>query len=328
MTAEELRTCAYRVYYQENTIAIEAFHALTDGYGAIASFTTLVAEYLRLKYGISIPVTHTLIDLDELPADHETSDAYQIYQEGKPLLQPNRYAYQIPGQAVPSRMVQISNKTISTDRLLAVSRKYGVSMTALLSTVMAQSVMEIQRYHHPSGKIKPVRVMVPVDLRRMFPSKTLRNFILYALPTMEAEETALPLQDRLRSFREQMKQQIEHKRLASIMAYNVRAQKTWFFRLFPLVLKRMILRIGNRFFGEVNSSVTVTNLGNVTLPDEMAPYVSRIEVTLTPRLRSPYNCAVIAYSGALSINVSRFCPKPELETVFFRNLDLILQENV
>lgn len=47
MTKKELRECAYRVLYKDKKVSIEAFHALTDGYGAIASFTTLVAEYLR-----------------------------------------------------------------------------------------------------------------------------------------------------------------------------------------------------------------------------------------------------------------------------------------
>lgn len=328
MTAEELHTCAYRVYYQEKTIAIEAFHALTDGYGAIASFTTLVAEYLRLKYNISIPVAHTLINLNEPPTFQELSDAYLTYQEGKPFLQPNRYAYQLPGRAPHLRSVLISNKTISTDALLTASRRFGVSMTTLLSTVMAQSVMEIQNCHASPKRIKPVRVMVPVDLRRMFPSLTLRNFILYALPTMEPSDLTRPLSERLNKFRDQLKQQIERRRLASIMAYNVRAQESWFFRWIPLSIKRLILRIGNRFFGEVNSSVTVTNLGNVTLPQEMTAYVQRIDVTLTPRIRSPYNCAVIAYNGNLSINISRFCLEPELETVFFRNLDCALQETL
>lgn len=328
MTPEELRACAYRVYYQEKTIAIEAFHALTDGYGAIASFTTLVAEYLRLKYDISIPVTNTLIDLNEPPAIQEMTDAYPAYEEGEPLLQPNRYAYQLPGQAPNLRTVLISNKTLSTDALLAASRCFGVSLTTLLSTVMAQSVMEVQNSHVSSGRRRPVRIMVPVDLRRMFPSRTLRNFILYALPTLEPSDFSRPLAERLNDFREQLSHQIERRRLASIMAYNVRTQDAWFFRWIPLTVKRLILRIGNRFFGEVNSSVTVTNLGNVTLPEAMKGFVRRIEVTLTPRLRSPYNCAVIAYNGNLSINISRFCPEPELETVFFRNLDALLQETL
>lgn len=112
--------------------------------------------------------------------------------------------------------------------------------------------------------------------------------------------------------------------MASIMAYNVKTQRSWYFQLVPLFIKCALMRLAYRYFGESNSSVTVTNLGNVKLPEEMQHYVKHIDVKLTPRVRSPYNCAVISYNGILSINVSRFPQKSELERVFFRNLDVII----
>lgn len=324
MTKKEIRECAYRVLYQGKNIAIEAFHALTDGYGAIASFTTLVAEYLRLKHGIHIPVEKTLIDLKETPAQDEVTDSYLEYQTGKPLLVPSRYAYQLPGQSPFAHGVQTCRHLIPTQVLLDASHRYGVSMTALLSTAMADAVMEIQNRHLGSHQAKPVRIMVPVDLRRMFPSKTLRNFILYALPTMEPQDSGKPFGELLRSFGKQMHNQIERSRLASIMAYNVRTQQAWYFRFIPWFVKRACLRFGYRFFGESNSSVTVTNLGNVQLPELMQPFVENIEVILTPRARSPYGCAVISYDGQVTINISRFGREPELEDVFFQKLYAVL----
>ena len=32
---------------------------------------------------------------------------------------------------------------------------------------------------------KPIKVLIPVNLRRLFPSKTLRNFVLYATPGVD-----------------------------------------------------------------------------------------------------------------------------------------------
>ena len=55
MRMEEIRRCAYRIFYSGSEIHIEAFHALTDGYGAILSFRTRVAEYLRIRYGLQSP---------------------------------------------------------------------------------------------------------------------------------------------------------------------------------------------------------------------------------------------------------------------------------
>lgn len=166
--------------------------------------------------------------------------------------------------------------------------------------------------------------MVPVDLRRMFPSRTLRNFILYVLPTLEPEDNEKDLSALLGSFGKQMASQLDKDILASIMAYNVRTQNSWYFRIVPMSVKLALMRLAYRFFGESNNTVTVTNLGNVRLPEEMQPYVEGIEVTLTPRVRSPYNCAILSYNGQLSIRISRFLKDSELEGIFMRNLNSLV----
>ena len=321
MSLQEIHSCAYRVFYNANQISIEAFHALTDGYGAIASFTTLVAEYLRLKHGIEIPSELTLRDLEEAPADHETRDAYLQHYQGDPLHLPSRYAYQLPGKTRDNWNVMTTVRDYSIRDILDAAHRHSVSTTTLLSGIMAASIMELQQRHVAPGKEKPVRVMIPVDLRRMFSSSTLRNFILYALPTMEPGDEKLPIRELLHRFQDQMKEQLNPKRMASIMAYNVRTQAHVLFRCIPMGLKCAIMRLAYKFFGESNSSITLTNLGNVTLPAEMAPHVQSMQCILTPRAGSPYNCAVIALNGRLTITFSRFCRQPELEAVFFAKLD-------
>ncbi len=327
MTKEELRFCAYRVYYQGNTVAIEAFHALTDGYGAIASFTTLVAEYLRLKHGVHIPVCETLVDVEQPPMLREVEDSFLQYEQGEPLHLPSRFSYQLPGGDSLRGRIRTNAYTIPVGELLEASRKQGVSITALLSTVMAASIMEVQQAKG-MGPVRPVRIMVPVDLRRMFPSRTLRNFVLYALPTLEPKDSQKPISELTENFAGQIKQQLQQDSLASIMAYNVRLQQSWLFQRIPLGLKCTLMRLIYRFFGESNSSVTVTNLGNVTLPQEMRPFVEHMDVVLTPRVRSPYGCAILSYNGQLSINISRFPKDSALDSFFARNLSAVLGREV
>ncbi len=321
MSREEIESCAYRLYYRGRDVSLEAFHAVTDGYGAVASFTTLVAEYLRLRHGAEIPVSNTLREISEEPADHELEDSYLTRRGDTPLHLPSRWAYQLP-PADSLEQVHTCARTYPTEGLLKAARAQGVSLTALFCGIMASSIMEIQQRHRK--KLQPVRIMVPVDLRRMFQSKTLRNFILYALPTLEPGEEKLPLRELLGKFQRQMKEQVEPERMAAIMAYNVKAQEVWCFRYIPLLLKRGVLRLLYRFFGESNSSITLTNLGNVCFPKEMEPYVDRMQVILTPRAGSPYNCAVISCAGQVTINLSRFCPTAELEELFFQRLEQVL----
>ena len=118
--------------------------------------------------------------------------------------------------------------------------------------------------------------------------------------------------------------QIDKDRLASMMAYYVRTQSNPLFRYIPRGLKFACLRLGYRFFGESNSSVTVTNLGNFKLPEEMAPYIQSVEVIMTPRVQSPYGCSIISYGDTLTVNISTFRRKSELDEVFDRNLNRLL----
>ena len=253
----------------------------------------------------------------------ELEDAYLEHEEGKPLHLPSRYSYQLPGgngnrDAIHSHTIQLPTQT-----LLDASRAQGVSINTLISAVMAAAIMELQQ-KRPGSRIRPVRIMVPLDLRRLFPSRTLRNFVLYVLPTMEPEEYGKPFRNLLQNFSSQIQTQSQRDKLASIMAYNVGLQRAWYFRIIPLSIKLAIMRLIYRYFGESNSSLTLTNLGNIRLPEQMQPYVQGIEVHLTPRVRSPYNCSIISYNGTLSIHISRFPKDSELEEIFRRRLDAVL----
>lgn len=324
MSRSELESCAFRIYYRDADISIEAFHALADGYGAIACFTTLVSEYLRLKYGCEIPVKDTLLDPDETPSLPEVEDGYEKYANGTPTRIPGRFAYQLPDHQDHAKIYAHTIR-LPVQTLLDAAHAYGVSLNTLLSAVMADAVMELQQQNAHSKKQKPVRIMVPVDLRRLFPSRTLRNFVLYTLPTIEPTEFGLSMTELIQSFDRQIREQAQKEKLASIMAYNVRKQNAWYYRMIPLPLKLKIIWLGCRLFGASNSSITLTNLGSLRLPEEMQPYVRDIFVTLTPRAQSPYNCGILSYNGQLTIQISRFPEVSELERIFEHKLEEYLK---
>ena len=325
MSREELHRCAYRVYYQGNRISIEAFHALTDGHGAIASLTALTAEYLRLKHGIHTTAEDTLIDLTLPTQPHETEDSFLRYTGDHSRHVPSRFAYQLPGGKLPRETIHVCRYNLPVNTLLETARRHGTTVNTLLSTLMADTIMEIQKRQSPK-KLLPVRIMVPVNLRKLFPSRTLRNFSYYVLPTLEPETAGKPLRERLHSFHSQIETQLQKDQLSAVITNNVRLQNSWYFRIIPLPIKCILMRLICSFFGERTSSITVTNLGNVQLPQSVAKYVTHMEVTLTPRILSPYGCTVLSYNGNLSIHISRFTENRQLEDIFFQKLTQIIDD--
>ena len=67
----KVRQCAFRVLVYKNRVAVEFFHALTDGTGALVFVKTLLAEYLSEKYGLSVPAEKGVLGRLEEPAPEE-----------------------------------------------------------------------------------------------------------------------------------------------------------------------------------------------------------------------------------------------------------------
>ncbi|MBQ4543633.1 MAG: hypothetical protein IJA19_05645, partial [Clostridia bacterium] len=76
MSRKEMRKCAFRVIVYKNRIAVEFFHSLTDGTGALVFLKNLLAEYLEQKYSISVPLEYGVVDRRQKPADEETEDSF------------------------------------------------------------------------------------------------------------------------------------------------------------------------------------------------------------------------------------------------------------
>ena len=60
MSVKEQRRCCFRVLYHEKRVAVEFFHVLTDGSGALIFFKNLLAQYIWLRYGEASPLEEGL----------------------------------------------------------------------------------------------------------------------------------------------------------------------------------------------------------------------------------------------------------------------------
>ena len=88
----------------------------------------------------------------------------------------------------------------------------------------------------------------------------------------------------------------------------------------PLFLKNIALKIAFKAVGERKICLAMSNLGNVTLPAAMTPYVQRMDFILAPQASAPHNCSALSYQGKLYINFIRSTQEPELEAHFCRVL--------
>lgn len=317
----EMRRCAFRVLFYENRIAVEFFHALTDGNGGLVFLKTLTAEYLTQKYGIAVTSGDGVLNRKELPDDRELVDSF-LENEG-PVSKSRREAtaYLLTGTREWDGYLNVTTGILRVPEVRALAHRYQVSVTTLLVSVMILSILEIQNRHVPDRRRqKPVKVLVPVNLRKFFDSNTLRNFALYITPGIDPKMGDYTLEEILKSVHHQMGMELTRKQMSARITVNVRTEKSLALKVVPLFLKNAAMKLVYNIVGEKKSCITFSNLGAVALPAEMQPYVERLDFILGAQAICPNNCSAISYGEQLIINFTRSIEEAELERIFFTHL--------
>ena len=320
MSRRELSRNCLRVLVYRNRIAVEFFHSLTDGHGGSVFLATLVARYLELRYGIRIPPEGAVRDPDEPAPAAETEDSFLKYAAGSAASENETKAYRLHGVKERDGFRHLTTGTVDTSALLDAAHRYGVSVTAFLAAVMAESVIAIQAAEIPAKRQKPVRITVPVDLRKLFPSSTLRNFALVLNVGVDPRFGSYTLEDLCRVIWHRIQAEATPQNMAGMIAANVEPQKVTLLRLAPVWLKNAVMDLVYLRRGEKGGCLNISNLSVLSLPEAMAPYVTRAEFIIGPQRSYPHNCSVLSYRGKTYINMIRSIRESELERLFFSRL--------
>ncbi len=321
MTRQEMRRCALRVLVHEERIAVEFFHSLTDGTGGMIFLKSLLAEYLQQRHGISVPAEHGVLDRQETPKKEEWEDSFQKYAAPIQASRREHTAWHLTGQRRGDDFLHLTCMTVSSAQALERAHSYGVSLTAFLCAAMLQALQNLQAEKVPNPrKRKPLKVLIPVNLRKLFPSRTLRNFAMYTTPELLPRLGEYSFPEICGIVHHHMGSTITAKRMGMMIATNVASERLMAVRLLPLFVKNLVMRAVFDTVGECKSCLSLSNLGQVQLPEAMRPYVARMDFILGVQATAPYNFGVLSYGENLYINFIRNTCHPELEYHFFRVL--------
>lgn len=320
MSRRELADCCIRILYYEKRISAEFFHSVTDGHGGLIFLQNLTARYIELKYGEKIPAEYGIAELGEAPKAEELRDCFQLCSGRYAVSRREETAWRLHGRPERDSFRHIVTGVIPTDALLKAAHTRGVSVTSFLAAVMAESVSVIQQSERPVSRLRPVKITVPVDLRRLFGMDTLRNFSLTVNVGCDPKTGDYPLDLLCSQISHQLALETVPQKMAGRIAANVNPQKNAVIRVMPLFIKNIVMRSIYAGVGEKKGCLNVSNLGLVRLPAEMEKYVSRLEFIIGVQYSYPNNCSVISFGGVTCVNMIRSSEEPELERLFFSRL--------
>lgn len=314
MVFDDIRKCAFRVIVYENRVAVEFFHALTDGNGGLVFLKTLVAEYLYQRYGIKVPREDGILDRLEEPAPEELEDSFLKY--AGPVKHPRREetAFKIEGKAEEDGFRTNTTFILNASQIASEAKKRGVTVTAYFVALLIYTNMRLQdKIIKNPRKRKPLKILIPVNLRKLFPSNTLRNFVLYVTPGIDPRYGEYTFDEICKSIYHQMSLEITPKKMSARIATNVGNERSMALKLAPLFLKNMVMKLVFNAVGEKKSTFTLSNLGVVTVPQEMAEHITRMDFLLSVQSKAPYNSSIITYGDKMYLNIIRNIKESVLE---------------
>lgn len=308
-----------RVYYYQNRISLEAHHSLGDGTGGMCVLLTMTAEYLRLL-GHPVPSGGMVLDIGEKPDPEELEDAYMRYANSKVRPpRPGEKTFRIRGTREPFYTLNIIDGIMSVKQVKQVAKRYDASITEYLNAVLLYALLQKQENTFHFG-LRPVKIAMPVNLRRFFPSKTLRNFITMVYPGIDPRLGEYTFEEIVAQVHHYMRYYINEKFLRGDITTNAATQRSPLVRVVPLFLKDMVVRTFYSKVQDKNSSAGLTNMGVLRVPEEMKPYIERFDIYMGQPFSSRTNCAVISFEDTLTINFASSIAEADVERYFFQKL--------
>ena len=313
----------YRIILKRNKISVEFIHILTDGVGALEYLKSLLYTYLTLT-GRHIASPGKIILSESPVSDEEFEDGYNKYFRKLPP--PSRLvkAWHLPFKLNERPRLRVLHAEVKLDEILEVSRKSKVSITEYFVSVYHYALQEIFISSNKKNRRrirKVIRIEVPVNMRKKFPSRTMRNFSLFVLPEIDLRLGIYTFDEILRSVHHQLQMSTDIKQISRFLSSNVSYEKLAIIRILPLFIKKFTMAAVYRGLASKRFTGLVTNLGLVTLPDEMAEMIDSFEIIPPPpNLKVKAGSALISYKNKLRICFCNITQSLELERHILKHL--------
>jgi NRPS condensation-like uncharacterized protein len=306
-----------RVLYFDHRVSIEVFHSLTDGGGAIEFAKSLLYYYLKFS-GEAVEPGDQIILTDGGVKPYEHEDSFRSYYQ-RGLAAPaetHERAFRIAGSRFDRRGNNVLHGIVSAQALNALAKRQGCTITSYLVALLMFSIYQSRMRYGVFDA--PIVVSVPVNLRKPFPSRTLRNF--FGVVNIGLRMTsAITLDDLARQVHDDLRDKTEKDSLNAIINRYVSLERHPAARFVPLFLKHFFVGAGfDR--GENSRTITLSNLGNIVLPPSLYEHISHFEAMNYPTRKAPIACAVCSVNDQLVITFSRAIAEKDIPQYFFSYL--------
>lgn len=311
MNLAKFNSPCFRVMYFRNRISIEFFHLLTDGTGGCVFLKALISEYFRLL-GHTVDTVCDFIDTQDTPVPEEWSNDFRKAERVKASSFSGKRALQIQGNLSVQRPHQILHFDLDASKLREVARSKGSTVTSYLLThffFACKSSISSER-----GKIQ---IQVPCNMRKYYPSKTMRNFAMYCILGLSPNEIN-DFDSVLKFLDEKLKEETSKEALTHQMVAGTKLVDS--LRFIPLFLKAPIARRFYPLFSDLILTTTLSNLGVVKFPDSIQNEIDKLDFVLGTTVQNRATCSLITYQNKAVLSIFKATSHPGFEEALYKQL--------
>ena len=302
----------FRFVYEGNRLYLEIFHGLCDGAGAVIFFRGVLQMYRTLQ---GVALEGNLINFDEEATEDEIEDAFKRYYEPIKFSEVN--LKELTGSAPQLIKGTLSKDgyksgvyTASYKEVSQKAKEIGVSFTAYTAGAVAYAVDKMDY-----GK-KPVVLMVPVNLRTVFPSNNVRNFVTFVRLSFKKGEFE-SLDEYALSASKQLKAKTEKRNLNAMLATTVRTEKTGLLKIAPLWLKMAVAK-SVRHLLKSRQTVIVSNIGKFDAPAGVG--VEKVVLNMNVSKNAKVNLGIISIGDKVTFTFTRSIVEDAFPEEFYNTL--------
>lgn len=301
----------FKVYYYGKRIALEIFHALTDGTGGMEFLKSLVCAYLELG-GVVINEDGNVRLWNSEGCEEEEEDSFKRYYDKgiRKLKRPEDVkAKCFIGEILDQEGSSVRHGIIDGDLIRKAAKFNGVTVTVYMASLYLYAIYLERKAL--KGDTPYIVLMIPVNLRKIFPSESLRNFTYFVNIRIDSRDRQ-DFEKILSSVRDQLTVGIRRDKLYSQIHNNVKMESMLFFRLLPNVLKNQVLKQGRKILGENTMTSTLSNLGVVRLPEGLEAYIENFEFVLNNAKPNLITMSLATYGKKMIMTMSRGIDRTEV----------------
>ncbi len=309
----------FRILVRENCISTEFSHILTDAGGGFEFLRSLLLVYLSYC-GVKLSETLPFLRPEAEPDKEEYEDAYNHYFKKTVSPRMNlRSAFHLPFPLNKPSRLNVSIFEIAADALLKESKLSGLSLTEYLISVylfVLEEIYEALPVLQQRTRNKILRIEVPVNLRKFYPTRSMRNFSVYVLPEIDLRLGHYTFEEITETVHHLMQLETDKKLIHKILSRNVGGERNLIVKRIPLFIKSFMLKTFYSL-GTGRYSGVVTNLGRVKFPPEVNRLIDKfIFIPPPPSKKLKINCGVVGFENKIMLSFGNITTSDSLEQRF------------